>query len=155
MNTKSPVTTFAMLQTFLAGAGLLASRSSSPGILDKFKYYVIAIFTLSVIGTAFLLTGLFLYLSKFMQPYEVWLIIGSVILGLGLLILLSRIFVIFMIKRKIKKTIKELYEGTKAALEHVSTELKNPIIENPTMAVGLAALAGFIVISKYLDNNKS
>lgn len=143
-----------MLQTFLAGAGLLASHAQAPSFFEKFKYYIIAVIALSVVGVAFLLTGLYLYLSTFMQPYEVWMIMGGTLLAIALIILGSRIFVIFMIKRKIRNTIKELYEGAVNALGAVTDELKKPIADNPTIAVTVAAIAGFILIQKFLNNKK-
>lgn len=152
MDPKSPAANFAILQTFLAGAGLLAPKTQSVSFFDKFKYYVIAIIFISTIGIGFLLTGLYLYLSTILQPFQVCIIMGAVLLGLAFIILLSRMYVIFMIKRKIKNAIKDLYEDAKDALEHVADELKKPIADNPKIAMTVAVIAGFVLIQKLLSN---
>lgn len=154
MDSKSPIANFAMLQTFLAAAGLLAPRTQSPGFIDKLRYQVIAVIVISTIGICFLLTGLYMYLATIMPPYQVCLIMGAVILALGLAILASRIFAIYMIKRKINKTVKELYNDTKDILATVTDELKKPIQENPKLAMSIAAIVGFILVRKFLDNGK-
>ena len=151
MDSKSPAANFAMLQAFLTAAGLLAPRTKSVGFLEKLGYYVIAIIIISSIGIAFLLAGLYMYLITIMQPFEVCMIMGAVILGPALAILASRIFVIFMFKRKIKNTITELYTDAKDVIGDIAEDLKKPIQENPKFAVAVAAILGFIIVRKFLD----
>jgi hypothetical protein len=142
-----------MAQTLLAGAGLIAARSESKGPLTNLKAYMIAIIVISTIGILFLLAGLYLYLVTIMQPYEVCLIMGGVILALGLSILASRIFVLYMIQRKIKHSMKAIYEDVKDILEDVVTQASKPVQENPKLAVALAAIAGFILVQKFLKTD--
>ncbi len=150
MDYKSLASNFAMAQTFLAGAGLLAPRAQSQSFLDKMGYYAIAIVVISVIGIGFLLVGLYLYLVTILQPYQVCMIMGAVILGLGLAILASRIFVVYMIQRKIKKSAKALYEDMKDIVSDISEQIEKPIIDNPKLGLILALLAGFILSQKLL-----
>lgn len=137
-----------MAQTFLAGAGLLAPRTQSHSFLDKMGYYVIAIIVISVIGIAFLLAGLYLYLVTIMQPFQVCLIMGAVILGLALAILASRIFVVWMLQRKLRNSLKAVYADIKDILEDVSDQVEKPITENPKLALVIALLAGFLLSKK-------
>lgn len=151
MDTKSAAANFAMLQTFLTAAGLLAPRTQSVGFFEKLGYYVIAIITISTIGIGFLLAGLYMYLITIMQPFEVCLIMGGVILALALGILASRIFVIYMFKRKLKNAISDLYNDAKDAIGDIAEDLKKPIQENPKFAVAMAAIVGFIIARKFFD----
>ena len=153
MDYKNLASNFAMAQTFLAGAGLLAPRTqSSHSFIDKVGYYLIAIILISSIGIAFLLAGLYLYLTTIMQPYEVCMIMGAVILGLGLAILASRIFVIYMIQRKVKKSVKLMYEDIKDVLADISEQVEKPIAQNPKLSLVIALLAGYLISKKLLND---
>src|SRR3990167_4322167 len=144
MDYKSLASNFALPQTFLAGAGLLAPREPH-SFLDKIGYYMIAIIVISAIGICFLLAGLYMYLITIMLPYQVCLIMGAVILGLGLTILVSRIFVVYMIQRRLKKSIKNIYDDIKDVLCDMSEQIEKPITENPKLGLVIALLAGFIL----------
>lgn len=150
MDYKSLASNFALIQTFLAGAGLLAPREQSRGFLDKMGYYLIAIIIVSLIGVGFLLAGLYMYLITILLPYQVCAIMGAVILGLGLAILASRIFVVYMIQRRLKKSIKNIYEDLKDILGDVSEQVEKPFTENPKLGLMIAILAGFILGKKIL-----
>lgn len=147
MDYKSLASNFALVQTFLAGAGLLAPREQH-SFLDKMGYYMIAIIVISTIGIGFLLAGLYMYLITIMPPYQVCIIMGAVILGLGLAILASRIFVVYMIQRRLKKSIKNVYDDIKDVLGDMSEHIEKPIAENPKLGLIIALLAGFILSKK-------
>lgn len=151
MDYKSLASNFALAQTFLAGAGLLAPREQH-SFLDKIGYYMIAIIVISTIGICFLLAGLYMYLITIMPPYQVCLIMGAVILGLGLTILVSRIFVAYMIQRRLKKSIKNIYDDIKDVLCDLSEQIEKPITENPKLGLVIALLAGFILSKKLLKD---
>lgn len=151
MDYKSLASNFALAQTFLAGAGLLAPREQH-SFLDKIGYYMIAIIVISAIGICFLLAGLYMYLITIMLPYQVCLIMGAVILGLGLTILVSRIFVVYMIQRRLKKSIKNIYDDIKDVLCDMSEQIEKPITENPKLGLVIALLAGFILSKKLLKD---
>jgi len=151
MDYKSLASNFALVQTFLAGAGLLAPREQH-SFLDKIGYYMIAIIVISTIGIGFLLAGLYMYLITIMLPYQVCVIMGAVILGLGLAILASRIFVVYMIQRRLKKSIKNVYDDIKDVLCDMSEHIEKPIAENPKLGLIIALLAGFILSNKLLKD---
>lgn len=150
MDYKSLSSNFMMAQTFLAGAGLLAPRVESAGPLANMKAYIIAIIAIGALGIAFLLAGLYLYLDSFMQPYQVCLIMGGVISATAMAILASRIFVLYMFQRKIKKSIKALYQDIKDILAEIIEEAEKPISDNPKITVVIALLAGFILSKRFL-----
>jgi hypothetical protein len=151
MDYKSLASNFAIAQTFLAGAGFLAPREQH-GFLDKMGYYMIAIIVISTIGIGFLLAGLYMYLITIMLPYQVCMIMGAVLLGLGLAILASRIFVVYMIQRRLKKSVKNIYEDVKDILCDISEQIEKPIAENPKLGLIIALLAGFILSKKLLKD---
>lgn len=153
MDYKGLASDFAMVQTLLSAVGVLAPRErSGQGVFTGIGYYVVAAILVGTIGICFLLAGLYMYLATIMQPFEVCLIMGAVISGLGLAILASRAFVFYMFQRKLRKTIKGFYKDIKDVLEDVSAQAEKPIIENPKLGLVIALLAGFLLAKKLLKD---
>ena len=150
MSFQNLTSNIGLLQSFLTGAGLFAPDKETSKFFGTLRWHIIAMIVLGAVGIVFLLVGLCLYLMTIMQPYMVFMIMGGVIFALGLIVLASRIFVFFMIKRKVKNALINLYKDVQNAVEEMLTELKQPITENPQTAVITAAIVGFVLARKFI-----
>jgi hypothetical protein len=105
---------------------------------------------LVVAGTAFLTTGVFLWLESLYQTYAAASIIGAVLLVCGSGVYFGYQAFQYYKLRKIAAYTKKVGDNALALLEDLSEEIENPVEDNPKTAMLIAGIAGYIAAEKIL-----
>ncbi len=105
---------------------------------------------LSVVGFIAILVGLFLWLDNHYPREIALLVIGGIMVAVSLMLVGISLFITRRVERPVRDMADNLAHNSTDFIKSLIDELDDPIRENPAMAMGVAALSGFIAAEKMM-----
>lgn len=118
-------------------------------IIALHELYLVATL-LSVVGFITLLVGLYIWLSNRYPSDIAFLVMGGVMIGSSLVMGLLASWMARQAERPLQNVATSFAQNGTEFIKSIIDELDDPIRENPAMAVGIAALSGYIAGEKMM-----